>query len=271
MKTLGKKWGVLIPARNEEKRISRLLQSLLDQDIPPLIIVVVNDGSSDRTGEIVKNFQRVHLVNLPDRGFNAVGTPHMAKTFNAGFKILSNHDLDYVFVSGGDSRYPPSYVSDLIEEMERNPRLMLVSGVPKMAAKVKRMHVDGSGRMIRAVFFEKIMNFQYPVNHSWESEIIFRTWMLGLDAYSLPSVTFSTRKGGVFFKSFTGWGRGMRGMGYWTPYVFARAVFFIPKHGFRAAVQLIAGYLSSDVIHSSKELKNFVRKFQARNLFKLIK
>lgn len=60
------KLSVIIPARNEEKNLPKLLQSLQDQTHPPDEIIVVNDQSTDRTKEIAESF---------------------------GVKVIDNHDL----------------------------------------------------------------------------------------------------------------------------------------------------------------------------------
>ena len=52
--------SILIPARNEERSIRECLESLTHQDYPNFEIIVVNDRSTDRTGEIVEEFQKNH-------------------------------------------------------------------------------------------------------------------------------------------------------------------------------------------------------------------
>ena len=51
---------VILPARNEEEYIAKCLNSLINQSYPNFEIVVINDSSSDRTGEIT---QRYHTLN----------------------------------------------------------------------------------------------------------------------------------------------------------------------------------------------------------------
>jgi len=60
--------SVVIPARNEEVNIGKILSALLNQSIKVNEIIVVNDNSSDKTAEIVEHFSkldnRVRLINL---------------------------------------------------------------------------------------------------------------------------------------------------------------------------------------------------------------
>ncbi|MFO7575568.1 MAG: glycosyltransferase family 2 protein [Bacteroidales bacterium] len=61
--------SVLIPARNEEENIGRLLDSLLDQQYHPFEIIVYNDSSTDATGEILRQYGAAsNLVRHIDGG-----------------------------------------------------------------------------------------------------------------------------------------------------------------------------------------------------------
>jgi 4,4'-diaponeurosporenoate glycosyltransferase len=60
-----RKLSVIIPARNEENNLPRLLASLRDQPAPPGEIIVVNDGSSDRTAAVARALGAVVLEAPP--------------------------------------------------------------------------------------------------------------------------------------------------------------------------------------------------------------
>jgi glycosyltransferase involved in cell wall biosynthesis len=66
------KVSVVLPARNEEKCIAKCLDSLINQSYPNFEIVVINDSSYDRTGEII---QRYHTLNSKVIGINAKSKP----------------------------------------------------------------------------------------------------------------------------------------------------------------------------------------------------
>src|SRR5919197_4334805 len=53
------KVSVILPARNEEKYIAKCLDSLINQSYPNFEIVVINDSSSDRTGEIIQRYHKL--------------------------------------------------------------------------------------------------------------------------------------------------------------------------------------------------------------------
>ncbi len=50
--------SILVPARNEEAKIGRCLESLLQQNYPNFEVIVIDDRSTDRTGEIIEGFAR---------------------------------------------------------------------------------------------------------------------------------------------------------------------------------------------------------------------
>ena len=62
---------LITPARNEEASIERTLESMVAQTHLPLRWVVVDDGSTDRTGEIVERYEKqyawIELLRLPRR------------------------------------------------------------------------------------------------------------------------------------------------------------------------------------------------------------
>src|SRR5688572_8350981 len=67
------KVSVIVPARNEEENIERLIVSLSTQNYPKelLEVIVVDDHSTDKTAEIVRQYEWVKLVQLKDDAINS--------------------------------------------------------------------------------------------------------------------------------------------------------------------------------------------------------
>jgi len=94
---------VMIPARNEEKVIEKCLRSLLKQDYPHLQILIYNDLSTDKTGEIVdrlaaesKRIEVIHGTHLPKgwAGKNH-GCHQMSKVANGNWYLFGDSDTVY--------------------------------------------------------------------------------------------------------------------------------------------------------------------------------
>src|SRR3989344_8888766 len=75
---MGQLISVIIPAFNEEKNIGECLKSLKNQSYKPIEIIVVDDGSSDSTRNIVKDFPDIKLLTQSHKG------PGQAKNLGAG-------------------------------------------------------------------------------------------------------------------------------------------------------------------------------------------
>ena len=69
--------SILIPAYNAEETIAASIQSALDQTWQRKEIIVVNDGSSDRTAEMAERFgSNVTVVSTENRGLRQPATMH---------------------------------------------------------------------------------------------------------------------------------------------------------------------------------------------------
>ena len=90
------KASIGIMAYNEEKNIGNLLKELLKQKLSFVKeIIVVNDGSTDKTSEIVKKFlknKKIKLINLKQRDGKVNAINHFLKTAKSEILILESAD-----------------------------------------------------------------------------------------------------------------------------------------------------------------------------------
>ncbi|MGC2416038.1 MAG: glycosyltransferase family A protein, partial [Stellaceae bacterium] len=110
---------VLIPAYNAEATIRRALDSALAQDYPTIEIVVVDDGSTDATSEVVASYgcQEIRLLQLPsNRGEGGV--------LNEGVAIAKG---DYIAFLDADDEWLPQKLSRQIAVLESNPKATMAS------------------------------------------------------------------------------------------------------------------------------------------------
>ena len=81
-------YEAVIPARNEERHLEKPLLAIRRQSIPPNKIIVVNDGSTDRTSEIAEKYADI-VVELSDRGYNVIATSAISGVINQGLMRTS--------------------------------------------------------------------------------------------------------------------------------------------------------------------------------------
>ena len=110
--------SVIVPAYNEEKSIAKCIEKLLDQDYKGAMeIIVVNDGSRDKTAEIVSQYP-VKFINLTKNGGKA----------NALNRAIEDAKGDIIIFSDGDSNMAKDAVSSLIRCFNANPTVDMVTG-----------------------------------------------------------------------------------------------------------------------------------------------
>ena len=84
-------YALITPARNEASRIAITIKSVAEQTHPPARWIIVDDGSTDGTAEIVEKYlphlPYLRLLRRRDRGFDAVGGG-VVSTFNDGLRSI---------------------------------------------------------------------------------------------------------------------------------------------------------------------------------------
>jgi len=122
---------VVMPCRNEEDHVGRTIETMIAQTLLPALWIIVDDGSSDRTPEILKKAAEEHdfikIVRREDRGRRRVG-PGVIETFNAGIETVNLDDFDFVCKLDADLELPSGYFEHVVAEMNRDPHLGNFSG-----------------------------------------------------------------------------------------------------------------------------------------------
>jgi len=163
------KYVLITPARNEEAFIGNTILSVAAQTMRPAKWIIVSDGSSDRTDEIVKQYATQHdwieLLRMPehrDRQFAA-----KANCFNAGYDRLKGVEFDIIANLDADITFEPEYCEFLLGKFAANPNLG-VAGTPFVedASQLDKHtyahgsanlnHVSGACQMFRRKCFEEV-------------------------------------------------------------------------------------------------------------------
>ncbi|WP_312824919.1 glycosyltransferase family 2 protein [Epilithonimonas sp.] len=125
------KFLIIIPSHNEESNISFCLESLKNQSFQDFVCVVVNDGSTDRTSEIINDFKfhdsRFKILDL-EKSEHSPGAK-VVRTFNSGLESVDWKDFDVICKYDADIVFPQNYLEKINQVFETNPKAGIVSGL----------------------------------------------------------------------------------------------------------------------------------------------
>ncbi len=237
-------YEIVIPARNEEKYLEKTLQSVKEQTIPPNRLIVVDDGSTDRTYEIACLYADLVIKRI-DRGFSALGTTEITEVFNAGLREVSE-DADFVLINGADDILPPNYVEVLYNTMVSDPLFAMISGrTHDEAQKYTGLPPHGGGRLVNADLWRQTNGLQYPKTLGWETWLIYKFRMMGYRAEKINNISYRPQRPpikGAMKRAYEK-GKEMKALGYTGRYTLLRAIQFSMKSPI-AGFRLLLGYFS---------------------------
>lgn len=156
---------LITPARNEADHLEKTVRSVIAQQHRPLRWVIVSDGSTDGTDEIVERHLPEHpwieLVKLPprkERNFAA-----KVHAFNAGLERMKGLDYEVIGNLDGDVSFDADYMAFLMSKFETMPELG-VAGTHYIEGDfhsyrdsyINVHHVNGQVQMFRRACFEQI-------------------------------------------------------------------------------------------------------------------
>ena len=157
------RYVLITPARNEAQFIELTLQSMVAQTMLPLKWVIVSDGSTDGTDEIVRRYSSQHpwieLLRMPEREErNFAGKVY---AFNAGYEKVKDLPYHAIGSMDADITFDEGYFSFLLEKLEQNAELGLVGTPFKDDSMydyrfVSIEHVSGCCQLFRRECFEAI-------------------------------------------------------------------------------------------------------------------
>jgi glycosyltransferase involved in cell wall biosynthesis len=160
------RYVLITPARNEARYIELTIKSVVAQTIRPLKWIIVSDGSTDGTDDIVGRYVAEHtwieLIRMPERQERHFAGKVYA--FQAGYARAKGVDYDVVCSLDGDISFDEQYFSYLLGRLAEDPALGLV-GTPFQEEASRQTydyrfvsieHVSGACQVFRRECFEQI-------------------------------------------------------------------------------------------------------------------
>ncbi|RLJ00138.1 MAG: glycosyltransferase family 2 protein [Candidatus Aenigmatarchaeota archaeon] len=174
---------VITPCKNEGQNLPNLVESVASQTIRPVLWVIVDDGSTDDTPEILKKamekYRWIKSIRLGENRKRDLGL-HLASVIKKGFDFAIEYCLknkinyNYLGNLDADLILEPTFYENLIKEFEKDPKLGIASGGTRhiignriVYAKMNPDEPSGGHMLIRKECFEDCGGI--PISYACDS------------------------------------------------------------------------------------------------------
>jgi poly-beta-1,6-N-acetyl-D-glucosamine synthase len=125
------RYVLITPVRNEASTIKYTIQSVLSQTHLPSEWIIVNDGSTDNTCEILQRYTETNeimrIIHLEHGAFN--GFASVSHAIEVGYRALSTTDYEYIGLLDADVMFDKSYYEKLIAKFDDDKQLGMGGGI----------------------------------------------------------------------------------------------------------------------------------------------
>jgi biofilm PGA synthesis N-glycosyltransferase PgaC len=232
---------IISPCRDEEQLVRFTLDSVVKQTYRPHLWLIVDDGSRDRTAEIVAGYTAAHpwirLVRRRREGGRQLG-PGVVNAFNAGLAALEDEPFDVIAKLDCDLEFGAETFAAIMAAFD-NPRVGMASGTTLLLLRGKLVserytsyHVPGQAKFYRQACFRDIGGLQgvYGWDIIDETDARRHGWL----TLSTPQPIFiHHRLQGSSFGGLRGriiWGQGAYAIGSHPLFALARGIYRLAEH-----------------------------------------
>ena len=153
------KISVIIPVYNGEKYIQRCIDSVFNQTYSNVEIIVVNDGSTDNTENILKSYSNIVLINKKNEG--------VSRARNTGLSLATG---EYVYFCDADDYLEKDAFEVLINEYDENDLLRFGHYVVNGEEKIEKKNNDDILALVDLTFDSKKL-LEYLVSNKTEGHL----------------------------------------------------------------------------------------------------
>lgn len=188
------KYLVITPAYNEANYLPYILTTMVAQTFPPSQWIIVNDGSTDNTAEVVKQYAQKYdwivLINHQKKAGHAPGAK-VVKAFNLGLSTVNIQNYDFVVKLDADLSLPPNYFEKIAHHFYRDARIGLAGGICLVEKEnqwiyekiADKEHVRGPIKAYRTACFQEMNGLRPAIGWDTADELIslYHGWKIHVD------------------------------------------------------------------------------------------
>lgn len=188
------KYYIIIPTFNEEKFISLTLQSIVEQTALPSKVMVINDGSTDKTEEIIQSFvEKYSFITLVNKTSEAIHLPgsKVIQAFNKGLETIDDN-YDFIVKADADLIFPSNYFETISNHFQSDSSIGMVGGFAYIEKNgewilenlTDKDHIRGAFKAYRKACFEQIGGLKPAMGWDTVDELLckFYNWKVVTDS-----------------------------------------------------------------------------------------
>ncbi|MBW1929144.1 MAG: glycosyltransferase family 2 protein [Deltaproteobacteria bacterium] len=162
------KYIVITPVRDEGSHIARTIESMILQTLRPLAWAIVNDGSTDNTGDVIERYSKkyswIKALHRKNRGYRHPGTG-VIEAFYEGYNAIKLEAWKFLVKLDGDLTFDPDYFENCLKHFKLDPTLGIGGGTVCLIKDGKVVadspsdppfHVRGATKIYRRECWEQI-------------------------------------------------------------------------------------------------------------------
>ncbi len=167
---------MIMPVKDEEKILCGVIESIINQTVKPVLLLIIDDGSTDNSPGIIQDymskFDWIVTLRLPPHPRDIIF--HISYVYKSGFdfiiKYCNENKIDYNFIASidSDTELEPEYFEKILHKFETNDKLGIASG---------GLYHEINGKLKLST---KVENFPSGTGRVWSKNCFFDT-----DGFSL--------------------------------------------------------------------------------------
>jgi biofilm PGA synthesis N-glycosyltransferase PgaC len=192
--------ALITPLKDEEQYIEAMIESIVEQQVRPEKWLIIDDGSTDRTPEIVQEYcdklSFIELLRLPVRSERKPGGEG---AIPSGLRRIDLSRFDYLARFDADLLFEENYFRRILDEFESDPRLGIAGGglyVERNGRleleRVPDYHVRGALKMYRRECFEQLGGLSADIG--WDTVDEIHAWNRGWRTRSFVEIRVIHRR-----------------------------------------------------------------------------
>lgn len=251
---------IVTPVHNEAPNIPVLGAQLAASTFHPALWVIVDDGSTDGSGEIAKRLDLPfphEVVSRKNAGGLIGGSAFTA--WQVGVDHAFDDSYEGVMKLDADVELPVSYLAEVVQSMQSNPRVALAGGIlTERAHREQTLHVPGPVKLYSRAGYDALIDLPRRVGFDVMDELAIKT--AGLDVVVRHDLPFSVRRA-IGASQGLVHGRRRNGVvcrwtGYWAPYFTLHALRYVARKPYIVGtVAMVWGYLTAGSGPYSSQLR----------------